>query len=232
MLEVTGLVAGYAGSRVLDGLNLRMPERGIYGLIGRNGMGKTTLLKTIMGIVTPTGGGVRLAGWDIAGLEPREIARGGVGYVPQGRVLFGALSVRENIRVARLGKEGHDGPSFEDLGSRFPILRERADTPASRLSGGEQQQVALARALTGSPRLLLMDEPSEGVQPSLVSEMASMLRSIAGQEGPAILLVEQNVQLIRRLATRCGVLEKGQLVAEYGREEIVHPGTLEGHLAL
>lgn len=232
MLEVTGLVAGYGGSRVLNGLDLAMPKQGIFGLIGRNGMGKSTLLKTIMGIVAPTAGSVRLAGAEVAGMPPKEIARGGVGYVPQGRALFGVLSVRQNIRLARLGKDGGAAPSFEELASRFPILRTRADEAAGRLSGGEQQQVALARALAGSPRLLLLDEPSEGMQPSLVAELAATLRSIAGEGGPAILLVEQNIWLIRRLAARCGVLEKGTMVADYDREEIERPGKLEEHLAL
>jgi ABC-type branched-subunit amino acid transport system ATPase component len=232
MLDVEGLVSGYGGGRVFDGLDLRLPETArIYGLVGRNGMGKSTLLKTIMGLVPVAEGSIRVAGEELRGLGPTGVARRHIGFVPQGRRLFGALNVEENIRVGGLSRRG-DGPTFEDLADRFPILRERRRTPAGLLSGGEQQQVALARALAGAPRLLLLDELSEGIQPSLVIELARYLIEIVERDGLRILLVEQNVKLVRKVADCCGVLEKGRLVAEYDREGLTRTGSLERHLML
>jgi branched-chain amino acid transport system ATP-binding protein len=232
MLEVTGLVAGYGGGRVLDGLDLGLEEADrIYALAGRNGMGKSTLLKTIMGLVPAAGGSIRWEGEEIGGLAPTEIARRGIGFVPQGRRLFAALNVEQNVRVGGLARR-QEGPGFDELAERFPVLRERRRTAAGLLSGGEQQQVALARALAGAPRLLLLDELSEGIQPSLVIELANYLREIVERDGLRVLLVEQNVQLIRRVADHCGVIEKGRLVAAYDRVALARPDSLERHLAL
>jgi ABC-type branched-subunit amino acid transport system ATPase component len=232
MLEIAGLVAGYGGGRVLDDLSLKWFEAGrIHGLAGRNGMGKSTLLKTIMGLVSAAGGSIRWQGEEISELGPAEIARRHIGFVPQGRRLFAALNVEENIRVGGLVRRG-EGPRYEDLAERFPVLRERRRTPAGLLSGGEQQQVALARALAGAPRLLLLDELSEGIQPSLVTELARYLREIVERDDLRILLVEQNVQLIRQVADHCGVIEKGRMVAEYDLDGLTEVGNLERHLAL
>lgn len=232
MLEIVGLVAGYGGGRVLDDLGLKWFESGrIHGLAGRNGMGKSTLLKTIMGLVSAAGGSIRWQGEEISELGPAEIARRHIGFVPQGRRLFAALNVEENIRVGGLVRRG-EGPRYEDLAERFPVLRERRRTPAGLLSGGEQQQVALARALAGAPRLLLLDELSEGIQPSLVTELARYLREIVERDDLRILLVEQNVQLIRQVADHCGVIEKGRMVAEYDLDGLTEVGNLERHLAL
>ncbi len=232
MLDIVRLVAGYGGGRVLDDLSLKWFDAGrIHGLAGRNGMGKSTLLKTIMGLVQATEGSIRWQGEEISGLGAAEIARRHIGFVPQGRRLFAALNVEENIRVGGLVRRG-DGPRYEDLAERFPVLRERRRTPAGLLSGGEQQQVALARALAGAPRLLLLDELSEGIQPSLVTELARYLREIVERDDLHILLVEQNVQLIRRVADHCGVIEKGRMIAEYDRDGLTEAGNLERHLAL
>lgn len=232
MLKIEGIHAGYESGQVLQGVDLALEKGDILGVVGRNGMGKSTLLKSVMGLVRPSSGRVQMNDKELTHLSTAQIARAGLGYVPQGRGLFADLTVRENIRLAQLGARDRAAPDFDALLSRFSIVGERADSRAGTLSGGQQQQVALARALAGGPHYLLLDEPSEGIQPSLVLALAESLLSIAAEGRIGIILVEQNVELLRRVVTSSLVLEKGGIVARYGREETRHPGTLEKHLAL
>lgn len=190
LLEIAGLVAGYGGGTVLHGVDLSVaPGEGV-AVLGRNGVGKTTLLKAIIGLVRPRSGTIGFAGARIGGLPPFRIARAGIAYVPQGREVFADLTVEENLILGDL-----QAPDAGRAYAVFPALAERRRVPAGRLSGGQQQQLAIARALMARPRLLLLDEPSEGVQPSVVLELADTLAAVAAAEGMAIILVEQNIDL-------------------------------------
>jgi branched-chain amino acid transport system ATP-binding protein/urea transport system ATP-binding protein len=212
MLSVEGLIAGYpGGGPVLEGIDLAVGEGECVALMGRNGMGKTTLLRAIMGHLTPAAGRIVFAGRDIAGLPPFAIANAGIAYVPQGREIFGEFSVEENLLMGRLGKGHLSAAVPEAIYSRFPILAERRRQRAGTMSGGEQQQLAVARAIVGCPRLLLLDEPSEGIQPSIVQALARTAAEIARDEQMSILLVEQNLDFVLALTTRCLFMENGQI---------------------
>jgi branched-chain amino acid transport system ATP-binding protein/urea transport system ATP-binding protein len=215
VLTVAGLSAGYqAGSDVLQGLSFTLAEGETVALMGRNGMGKTTLLRAIMGHLRIGAGRIGFRGHEIAGGRPFEISNLGIAYVPQGREVFGSFTVEENLLLGVLGKPGLEARVPERLFAWFPILAERRSQKAGTLSGGEQQQLAIARALIGQPRLLLLDEPSEGIQPSIVQSLGITLREIAAAERLTMLLVEQNLDLVLRLAGRCLFIENGRLVDE------------------
>ena len=231
MLAIAGLVAGYGDSRVLDGVDLVVPEGRVTALLGRNGMGKTTLLRTVMGLLKPLAGTIRLGEVALAGRAPYEIARAGLAYVPQGREVFADFTVEQNLRLGALGKGG-DGVVPPDLLALFPVLVERRRQRAGTLSGGQQQQLAIARALAGRPRVLLLDEPSEGVQPSLVEEIGRTLRRVAAERGLTVLLVEQNVELVRDTAERCAFLENGRIVAWVDAGELADDALLARYLSV
>lgn len=208
MLRIKRLTAGYrTDSPVLHGLDLELPPGRITALLGRNGMGKSTLLRAVMGLIPVMAGRILLDGQAITGLPPEAVARQGVAYVPQGRGLFVDLSVEDNLALGAMGR------LRSDLLERFPILAERRRQRAGSLSGGEQQQLALARALASNPRLLLLDEPSEGVQPSLVERIGETLREVVAAHGITVLLVEQNLDLVETTADGCRFIEKGAIVA-------------------
>ena len=213
MLSVDRISAGYTqGGRVLDGLSLDIAQGEAVALLGRNGMGKSTLLKTIAGQLKPQAGRVTLGGKSLTGLASYRIARAGIGYVPQGREIFGDFTVEENLRMGLLGKAGlgHTVPDWAF--AIFPILDERRSQRAGTLSGGEQQQLAIMRALVGNPSCLLLDEPSEGIQPSIVHDIGLTLKHYAQERRLTILLVEQNLDLVRLLATRALFIESGRIV--------------------
>jgi len=210
-LEVHGLVSGYGKNTVLQGLDLHVDRGESVCLLGRNGVGKTTAINTLFGFVSPSAGRVSLDDQDITGWQSDRIARSGVAVVPQGRRLFRQLSVYDNLRIAE--RENEDAWSVEDCMDRFPILRTRAAVPAGALSGGEQQIVALARALVTGPRLLLLDEPSEGLAPRVLDTILEILRLVKAS-GRSILIVEQNLYLGLGIADRVYVMNKGCIVAE------------------
>lgn len=212
MLTLNGLVAGHGGARVLDGIDLALAAGEAMALLGRNGMGKTTLLRTIMGLVPIAAGRVRVAGIDVTGWPAHRIAREGVAYVPQGRGILQPLTVEDNLRLGLIGAGAEDMPKL--IGREFPLLAERRRQRAGTLSGGEQQQLAIARALVRRPRLLLLDEPSEGLQPSIVEDLALTLARLRGREGLTILIVEQNLAMVRPLAERVSVIENGRIAFE------------------
>ena len=232
MLKVEGLEAGYQGSRVLNGIDLELGAGRVLGLLGRNGMGKTTLLRCIMGLLPANAGAITLEGRAITGLSPYAIANQGIAYVPQGREIFAELSVEENLRLGRLGKRQLSAEIPGRLFGSFPLLAERRGQRAGSLSGGEQQQLAIARALAGEPKLLLLDEPSEGIQPSTILEIAQSLKTFVAEGGLTLLLVEQNVMLLRRLAERVLVVEKGRVVADYPASALDDQDVLRQHLAV
>ena len=221
LLEIADVRAGYSVTTVLQGLSLAVGEREIITVLGRNGAGKTTLLRAIMGIVQLHSGSIRFEGDDISRLPTHERARRGIAYVPQGRLIFPGLSVLDNLRVASYGTRQRDGS--EALGrmfADFPVLAEKRRARAGSLSGGQQQMLALARALMARPRLLLLDEPSLGLSPLIVGEMFSAIRRV-NAEGTAVLLVEQNVSMALRVAHRAYVLEEGRMAAEGKPDELM-----------
>lgn len=208
MLQVDHLQAAYGRSQVLQGVSLQVAAGQLVVLLGRNGVGKTTLLKSIMGFVPPHHGRVQFANQPLQGQAPHQIARAGIGYVPQGRGIFPTLTVQQNLTLAARGA-GADGWTLERTLDRFTALRHRLQHHGRALSGGEQQMLALGRALMTNPRLLLLDEPSEGLAPLIVQQMADLLRQLAA-DGLGILLVEQNIQLAVSLADWVYVMNKGQ----------------------
>jgi branched-chain amino acid transport system ATP-binding protein len=193
----------------LQGVDLAVPDGRIIAILGRNGVGKTTTMRTIMGLASPSGGTVNLDGTDIAGWPPHRIARAGVAYVPEGRMIFPDLSVIENIKVAeRTPARAWPLPRLLEL---FPALRERARNRGANLSGGEQQMLAIARALVSDPKVLLLDEPSQGLAPLVVRELAGIIRTLR-DEKVTILLVEQNMKLAEAVADELNVMVKGRMV--------------------
>jgi urea ABC transporter ATP-binding protein UrtE len=213
MMEVDALHAGYGRIGVLDGVSLGVRAGECVGILGHNGTGKTTLLKTVMGLLPTTRGAIRLDGRPIERLPPHRRARAGLGYVPQGRRIFPALSVLDNLRFAAAAARLDDGAVDATLAD-FPELPRLLDRPGGALSGGEQQLLALARALVARPRLLLLDEPTEGIQPSIVQAVAERIRALRAARGLAVLLVEQNLDFIRALSDRVLLIQRGRIVRE------------------
>jgi ABC-type branched-subunit amino acid transport system ATPase component len=233
LLQVEGLVAGHEGSQVLHGVDLEVAPGEVVACMGRNGMGKTTLLRRLMGLLPARGGRIVLAGRDITALPPHALARAGVGYVAQGRDLFDDFTVADNLRLGGLGRGRGKNDLPERLLSWFPILAERRRQRAGTLSGGEQQMLAIARALVGSPRLLLLDEPSEGVQPSMVEEIGRRLGEVVAATGLSLLLVEQNVDLMQTLASRVAFMDRGRIVETCPVAGLAAvDGPLQRHLSL
>lgn len=213
MLEVADLVAGYGRAQVLHAVGFPVAAGEVLVLFGRNGAGKSTTLKAIMGLLRPWSGQVRLEGRDLAGLPPHRIARAGLGYVPEERRLFATLTVAENLAVARRPPRPGLAPwTPERLCALFPNLVPALHRPAGRMSGGEQQMLAIARTLMGNPRLILLDEPSEGLAPLVVAAMAGAVRALKA-EGVAVVLAEQNLAFARAVADRVATLESGRVTA-------------------
>jgi urea ABC transporter ATP-binding protein UrtE len=213
MLEIAGLESGYGASAVLHGVDLAVDRGEVMAIMGRNGMGKTTLLRTCMGLLPARVGAIRFAGEDISGLPPHRIARRGLAYVPQGREVFADFTVADNLRLGRLGAGQRASGAIPDrLFDWFPVLAGRLRQKAGTLSGGEQQMLAIARALAVDPTMLLLDEPTEGIQPSVVHQIAVILGRIAAETGVTVLVVEQNVDLVLTLAQRCGFMDEGRIV--------------------
>ena len=209
MLRLEGLHTYYGRGHILQGVDLEVPAGEIAAVLGRNGVGKTTTLRSIIGLARPQRGRVLLAGKDVAGWAPHRIVRLGVGYVPEGRMIFPELTVVENIQVAQ--RVPARQWSMERLFELFPSLAERRRSKGAQLSGGEQQMLAVARALVTDPRIMLLDEPSQGLAPLVVEELVRLIRRLRG-EGVSFLLVEQNLRLAEALADIVYVMVKGQTV--------------------
>lgn len=232
LLKVAGLTGGYGAETVLQGVDLEIGPGEVVAVIGRNGVGKTTLMRTLAGLLRPQGGTIRLAGEDVTALSADRRARLGIGYIPQGRDVFPELTVRENLLVGEVAGRGRSQPDYDRIHGYFPILKERARQRAGTLSGGQQQQLAIGRAMIGDPRLMLLDEPSEGIQPSIIKDIARNVRALNRETGVAVLLVEQNLDLIVSLADRGYVMEKGRITAALGNDEITSRETVRRHLTI
>jgi branched-chain amino acid transport system ATP-binding protein len=209
MLEITGLDAFYGRAHILQGVSFSMQRGEVLALMGRNGAGKSTTMKAVMGLVPPAGGSVSFEGQRVDGREPFEIARMGIGYVPEDRRVFSELTVMENLSVAQRPARA-DAPHWtpERLFALFPNLGRMRDRPGGAMSGGEQQMLTIARTLMGNPRLVLLDEPSEGLAPVIVEEMARTILALKS-EGLTVLISEQNLHFAGNVADRAAIIEKG-----------------------
>ena len=209
MLSIKGLNTHYGASHILQGVDLELGRGRIAAVLGRNGVGKTTTVKTIMGLVPPSGGAIELESAPITGWAPHRVARAGVAYVPEGRLIFPDLSVIENIKVAE--RNPAKAWPLARLLELFPSLHERQGNRGSQLSGGEQQMLAIARALVSDPKVLLLDEPSQGLAPLVVRELARIIRLLR-DAGVTILLIEQNLKLAEVVADELHIMVKGRIV--------------------
>ena len=220
VLEVAGLRSSYGATPILTGVDLHVGRGEIVALIGRNGVGKTTTLRCLIGLLRASGGLIRYNGQDVTRMPADGRARLGIGYIPQGRDVFPRMTVDENLMVGELIGGGRQGSRMDLVFECFPVLKERRKQMAGTMSGGQQQQLAIGRVLIGAPALILLDEPSEGVQPSIVQMICRVLRSVRDSFGTTILFVEQNLDTILTLAERGYVMEKGHVVAQLERGDV------------
>lgn len=210
MLEIENLTACYGESKIIPGLTLSVPDKEIVCLVGRNGVGKSTTLKSIMGLVKTPQGSIKLAGEEIISKKTYERAALGIGYVPQGRDIFPQLTVQENLELGLEVNKGK-GTIGEEIFELFPIIKEFLHRKGGNLSGGQQQQLAIARALVSHPKLLILDEPTEGIQPSVIEDIASAIEKVNKQLGITVLIVEQYLDFVLGVSNRYYVLDKGEI---------------------
>ncbi len=212
MLEVRGLRANYGRIPILNGIDFDVSEGEVVGILGHNGMGKTTLMRALMGLIPTIAGSVALDGADITRAAPHARVRRGLGYVPQGREIFPRLSVHDNLRMAAAASAGGDDGIVDQVLGDFPRLEPLLEREGGALSGGEQQILAIARCLCTRPRLILLDEPTEGIQPSIVEQIAEMLEALRAARALTIVLVEQNLDFVAGLSNRVLIIQKGEIV--------------------
>ncbi len=231
-LQAENLIAGYGDITVLRDVSLRVSAGEIVGILGRNGMGKTTLIRCLAGLIKPDAGSIVFEGQDVTALRPHEQARRGFTTIVQGRGVFPQLTVAENLEMGRIasGRGGQD--RLGEVLSYFPRLQERMKQQAGTMSGGEQQMLAIGRGLMANPRLMLLDEPSDGIMPSLVTQIAEILVQINRRENMTIIIVEQNVPMVFRMSKRCLILEKGRIVAEGDPNELSSSNIMQEYLAI
>jgi urea transport system ATP-binding protein len=218
MFSISNLASGYGQSQILHDLNLHVAKREIVAVMGRNGMGKTTLFKSLMGILPQWGGQIRVDGCDVSTFETHQRVASGIAYVPQGRMIFPSMSVLENIQTGLPASARGQVP--EDLYALFPVLFDMRARKGGNLSGGQQQQLAIARALATNPKVLLLDEPTEGIQPSIIKDLARTLKEIRNLRDLTIVVSEQVLSFTMEIADRFLVIEKGKFVVEERRDQV------------
>lgn len=228
MLELTDVRAGYARTPVLLGVDLSVRAGARVAVLGRNGVGKSTLLRAIMGVIPLTNGRIEVDGQGVGTLPAHQRARRGIAYVPQGRDIFPALSVLDNLRVAAYATGQRDWKDrLQDILDEFPVLALKRNEPGGGLSGGQQQILALGRALMTDPRILLLDEPSEGIQPSIVDQIAETVRSINEQRAITVVLVEQNLDFATKIAQHAFLMDKGRIVRDLPAGDVLSDKELQ-----
>jgi branched-chain amino acid transport system ATP-binding protein len=231
-LVVQNVTAGYGNITVLHDLSLTVARGAILGVLGRNGMGKSTLIRCLAGLILPQAGTITLEGEDISRLPPHQRARRGLTTVVQGRGIFPRLTVMENLEMGRVAAGGRKRNRLDEVLGYFPRLKERLTQDAGTMSGGEQQMLAIGRGLMTDPKVILLDEPSDGIMPTLVKQIGVTLCEINRRENTTIVIVEQNVPMVFSMAQYCIVLEKGRLVAEGTCEDVSHSDVLLEYLAI
>ena len=225
ILEVEGLRSGYGSIPILAGVTLQVNDGEFLGILGHNGMGKTTLMNTLIGHLPVTDGSIRFQGEDITKLPTHKRALAGLGLVPQGRQIFPDLSVQENLRMGMAGSKDEDMALIDEILGLFPRLRKLLDRRGGALSGGEQQLLALARCLCARPKLILLDEPTEGIQPSILEEIVDTLKALRAR-GLSLVLVEQNLEFIAALSGRVLIIQKGAITGELSPQDLKNPETV------
>jgi urea transport system ATP-binding protein len=233
LLEVRGLRAGYGATPILQGVEFSVGKGDIVAIIGRNGVGKTTLMKCLIGLLPATAGTILYDRSDVTAEDANVRARRGIGYIPQGRGIFPRLNVAENLTMGEMIGIDKGGKKLRELVDRyFPILGTRSSQRAGTLSGGEQQQLAIGRALIGNPDLVLLDEPSEGIQPSIVQQIAENIKKLNAEIGLTVLFVEQNIDMIMSMAQRCYVMDKGAIVDQVAPGDLADDRVMRKYLAI
>src|SRR6187402_2741372 len=213
ILEVQGLEASIGGSRILRGIDFTIPEKSVFCLMGRNGVGKTSTLRAIMGLMKTDAGTMKLTGGSLNGLGTDRRARHGLGYVPQGREIFPHMTVEENLHIGEVARGKVAKERLEQVFTLFPILKEFLPRKGGMLSGGQQQQLAIGRALLTEPKLLILDEPTEGIQPNIIDQIGHAIRLLREEDGMSILLVEQYLDFCKELADFFAIMDRGNVVA-------------------
>jgi branched-chain amino acid transport system ATP-binding protein len=231
-LRADDIHTGYGRIKVLQGVSIGLGEGEILGVLGRNGMGKTTLIRCLAGLLPSWQGSINLDGEDVTQLPAYERARRGLTTIVQGRGLFPRLTVRENLEMGRIAGGGGKRSRLDEVVGYFPRLGERLSQAAGTLSGGEQQMLSIGRGLMTHPRLMLLDEPSDGIMPILVNQIAEILVQINRNEKMAIIVVEQNVPMVFAMTDRCVIIEKGRIVAQGSRQEVSQSEVMREYLAL
>ena len=231
LIAATGLRAGYATGDVLHEVNIEVSAGEIVGVLGRNGVGKTTLMRALIGLLSVRSGSISYRGVDITRQPADRRAALGIGYVPQGREVFAHMSVLDNLRMGQFINRAR-GFQPDEVYGYFPFLRDRSRQRAGTFSGGQQEMLAIARALIAGPELLLLDEPSDGVQPSIVHDIGNFIVRLVEERPLGVLIVEQNIELIQRAAQRAYVMDKGRVVAALGKKELLNTELLASYLAV
>ncbi|MCH8998816.1 MAG: ABC transporter ATP-binding protein [Proteobacteria bacterium] len=232
LLSASDLRSGYATSDVLQDVSVTVEQGEVVGVLGRNGVGKTTLMKTLIGLLPARSGQIVFRDQDVTKLSADKRARLGIGYVPQGRGIFPQMTVRDNLRMGGLINASKQSLDFDLVFGYFPFLKQRLTQRGGTLSGGQQAMLAIARALISTPDLLLLDEPSDGVQPNIVEEIGDFIKILNREKGLTVLIVEQNIDLMQTVATRAYALDKGRVVASVNHEELMDTQRVAAFLAI